>query len=154
MAAAVDDLTLRLTRRFDASPERLFDAWTDQEQFAEWFGPKGVTTVYCDIDPRTGGAWRLLGRNTERTFAVSGRYLEVRRPERLVFTFGWHDKGDHAEPRDPETTVTLDFKPIAGGKTEMTMVQTRFPDPTATANHNRGWDMSFDKLDVLLARNP
>ena len=34
MAAAVDDLTLRLTRRFDASPERLFDAWTDQEQFA------------------------------------------------------------------------------------------------------------------------
>ena len=61
MAAAVDDLTLRLTRRFDASPERLFDAWTDQEQFAEWFGPKGVTTVYCDLDPRTGVAWRLLG---------------------------------------------------------------------------------------------
>jgi uncharacterized protein YndB with AHSA1/START domain len=78
----------------------------------------------------------------------------VKRPERLAFTFAWHDKGDHAEPRDPETTVTLDFKPIAGGKTEMTMVQTRFPDPTATANHNRGWDMSFDKLDVLLARNP
>ena len=43
MAAAVDDLTLRLTRRFDASPERLFDAWTDQVQFAEWFGPQGVT---------------------------------------------------------------------------------------------------------------
>ena len=57
MAAAVDDRTLRLTRRFDASPERLFDAWTDQDQFAEWFGPKGVTTVYCDLDPRTGGAW-------------------------------------------------------------------------------------------------
>ena len=135
MAAAVDDLTLRLTRRFDASPERLFDAWTDQAQFAEWFGPKDVTTVYCELDPRTGGAWRLLGRNSERTFAVSGRYLEVK-------------------PRDPETTVTLDFKPLAGGKTEMTMVQTRFPDPTATANHNRGWGMSFDKLDALLARNP
>ena len=89
MAAAVDDRTLRLTRRFDASPERLFDAWTDQKQFAEWFGPKGVTTVYCDLDPRTGGAWRLLGRNTERSFAVSGRYLEVKRPERLAFTFAW-----------------------------------------------------------------
>ena len=73
MAAVVDDRTLRLTRRFDASPERLFDAWTDQAQFAEWFGPQGLTTVYCDLDPHTGGAWRLLGRNSERTFAVSGR---------------------------------------------------------------------------------
>jgi uncharacterized protein YndB with AHSA1/START domain len=152
MAAVVDDRTLRLTRRFDASPERLFDAWTDQAQFAEWFGPKGVTTVYCDLDPRTGGAWRLLGRNSERTFAVSGRYLEVKRPERLVFTFAWHDKGDHAELREDETTVTLDFRPLAGGKTEMTMVQTRFPDTTAAANHNRGWTGSFDKLDDLLRR--
>ena len=41
----------------------------------------------------------------------------------------------------PRRRSTLDFKPLAGGKTEMTMVQTRFPDPTATANHNRGWDM-------------
>jgi uncharacterized protein YndB with AHSA1/START domain len=111
-----------------------------------------VTTVYCDLDPRTGGAWRLLGRNTERSFAVSGRYLEVKRPERLAFTFAWHDKGDHAEPREHETTVTLDFKSVAGGKTEMTMVQTRFPDAIAAANHNRGWDSSFDKLDTLLGR--
>jgi hypothetical protein len=35
----------------------------------------------------------------------------------------------------------------------MTMVQTRFPDATAAANHNRGWDSSFDKLEALLARN-
>ena len=105
-----------------------------------------------DLDPRTGGAWRLLGRNTERTFAVSGRYLEVKRPERLAFTFAWHDKGDHAQPRDPETVVSLDFKPAADGKTRMTMVQSRFPDQTARDNHNRGWTSSFDKLDALLAR--
>ena len=48
--------------------------------------------------------------------------------------------------------MTLDFKPVTGGKTEMTMVQTASPTPTATANHNRGWGMSFDKLDALLAR--
>ena len=48
--------------------------------------------------------------------------------------------------------MTLDFKALAGGKTEMTMVQTRFLDETAAANHNRGWDSSFDKLDALLGR--
>jgi uncharacterized protein YndB with AHSA1/START domain len=151
MDAVVDDRTLRLVRLFDAPAERLFDAWTDQDQFAAWFGPPGVTTVYCELDVKVGGAWRLLGRNTERDFAVSGKYLEVIRPERLAFTFGWHDKGDHAQPRDPETVVSLDFKPV-GGKTRMTMVQSRFPDQASTANHNRGWDGSFDKLDALLAR--
>ena len=151
MDAAVDDRTLRLVRLFDAAPERLFDAWTDPDQFAAWFGPAGVTTVYCELDVRVGGAWRLLGRNTERTFAVSGKYLEVERPERLAFTFGWHDKGDHAQPRDPETVVSLDFESAAGGKTRMTMVQSRFPDQTGRDNHNRGWDGSFDKLDALLA---
>ena len=104
------------------------------------------------MQPGRAVAWRLLGRNTERTFAVSGRYLEVKRPERLAFTFAWHDKGDHAQPREHETTVTLDFRPVAGGKTEMTMVQTRFLDETTTADHNRGWDSSFDKLDALLGR--
>jgi hypothetical protein len=34
----------------------------------------------------------------------------------------------------------------------MTMVQTRFSDATAAANHNRGWVSSFDKLDDLLGR--
>ena len=153
MDAAVNDLTLRLVRTFEAPPERVFDAWSDEKQFAVWFGPAGVTTVYCDIDARTGGSWRLLGRNSERTFAVSGKYLEVKRPERLAFTFAWHDKGDHAQPREHETTVTLTFKALANGRTEMTMVQGRFSDHVATANHNRGWDASFVKLEALLARS-
>ena len=151
MSAVVDDNTLRLTRIFDAPRERVFDAWTDQEQFAEWFGPPGVTTVYCDLDARVGGAWRLLGRNADRSFAVSGKYLEVKRPERLVFTFAWHDKGDHALPREHETTVRIEFRSL-GDKTEITMIQGAFLDRTGVDNHNRGWDGSFSKLDALLRR--
>ena len=152
MAAVVDDNTLRLTRIFDAPRERVFDAWTDEKQFAEWFGPPGVTTVYCNLDVRVGGGWRLLGRNEERSFAVSGKYVEVERPERLAFTWAWHDKGDHAQPREHETTVWLEFRSVAGGKTEMTMVHGAFLDRTGVANHNRGWDGSFGKLDALLRR--
>ena len=151
MAAVVDDNTLRMSRIFDATRERVFDAWTDGKQFGQWFGPHNVATVYCEVDARTGGNWRLLGRNEQRTFAVSGRYLEVKRPERLVFTFAWHDKGDHAQPREHETTVRLEFRAL-GDKTEMTMVQSVFLDQTAVANHNRGWTQSFEKLETLLGR--
>ena len=151
MAAVLDDNTLRLTRIFDASRERVFDAWTDGEQFAQWFGPMDVTTVFCELDARTGGAWRLLGRNAQRTFAVSGKYLEVKRPERLVFTFAWHDKGDHAQPREHETTVRIELRAL-GDRTEMTMIQGAFLDRTGVDNHNRGWSQSFDKLAALLGR--
>lgn len=151
MDAAVDDRTLRLSRVFDAPRERVFAAWTDPQQFAQWFGPPAVTTVYCDLDVRVGGAWRLLGSSAEGKHAVSGTYLEVREPERLAFTWAWHEGGDHAKPRGHETVVTLDFK-AAGGKTEMTMVQRRFAEASGAVNHDRGWTGSFTKLDEFLRR--
>jgi uncharacterized protein YndB with AHSA1/START domain len=154
MAVAVDDRTLRLVRNFDASRERLYAAWTDRDQFAQWFGPQGVDTVYCDLDVRAGGAWRLLGQGGDgQRYAVSGIYREVKPPERLSFTWAWHEKGDHDMPRGHETTVTLEFK-ARGAKTEMIMTQTRFADTDSVAAHNRGWTSAFGKLDALLARNP
>ena len=152
MDAAADDRTLRLVRTFDAPRERVFAAWTDPEQFAQWFGPQGTTTISCDLDLRTGGTWRLLGQSADRRHAVSGKYLEVKPPERLRFTWAWHDQGDHANPREHETIVSIEFKAL-GAKTEMTMIQGRFLDRTGAENHDRGWTSSFGKLDALLARN-
>jgi uncharacterized protein YndB with AHSA1/START domain len=152
MDAAVDDRILRLVRVFDAPRERVYAAWTDPEQFAEWFGPQGVRTVYCDLDVRVGGAWRLQGEDERRRYAVSGVYLEVKPPERLRFTWAWHDKGEHANTREHETVVTVEFRAL-GARTEMNLVQGRFVDATGTANHNRGWTSSLVKLDALLARN-
>ena len=151
MEAAADDRTLRLVRMFDAPRERLYAAWTDREQFAQWFGPQGVTTVSCDLDVRVGGTWRMMGRGAEQRYAVSGRYLEVKPPERLSFTWAFHDKDDHATPRGHETIVTIEFKAL-GGKTQMTMVQGSFATRTDTEAHNRGWTSTFTKLDALLAR--
>lgn len=151
MDVAVDDRTLRLSRVFDAPRERLFAAWTDEEHFAAWFGPPGVTTLDCRLDVRVGGTWRLLGQGPERRHAVSGHYLEVTPPERLSFTWAWHLQGDHANPREHETVVTLEFKAL-GSRTELVMVQGRFRDADGSADHNRGWTGSFTKLDEFLRR--
>jgi uncharacterized protein YndB with AHSA1/START domain len=152
MDAVADDRMLRMTRVFDAPRERVFAAWTDPEQFAEWFGPEGVTTIDCALDVRAGGTWRLLGRGAERRHAVSGKYLDVAPPERLRFTWAWHTNGDPAAPREHETIVTIEFKTV-GRKTEMTLVHGPFLDGTGVANHNRGWTGSLGKLDRLLARS-
>ena len=44
-----------ISRVFAASRERMWDAWTVPEQFAAWFGPKGVTTEVLHFDLRPGG---------------------------------------------------------------------------------------------------
>ena len=151
MDVAVDDRTLRLSRVFDAPCERVFAAWTDEEQFAEWFGPPGLTTLECRLDLRVGGAWRLLAQGSERRHAVSGHYLDVTPPYRLSFTWAWHLQGDPEKPREHETVVTLDFRAL-GDRTELVMVQGRFRDPDGSTDHNRGWTGSFTKLDEFLRR--
>ena len=162
MAESASGLILRMTRTFDATPERVFAAWTNPDHFGEWFGPVGMKTVQCDIDAKVGGAWKLMGEgenipgrdHTGRVRpTVSGKYLEIEPPTRLVFTWAWHEKDDFASPRGQESIVTIQFKP-AGERTEMVFTQAVFKEEQALAAHNRGWTESFDKLGDFLRRAP
>jgi len=162
VAESASGLILRMTRRFDATPQRVFAAWTDPEQFGAWFGPVGMKAVSFKLDARVGGQWRFMGegRNipgSQRPSelirpTVSGKYLEIEPPNRLVFTWAWHEKDDFASPRGQESVVTIQFKPLDGGRTEMVFTQAVFKDEQALAAHNRGWTDSFDKLGAFLGR--
>jgi uncharacterized protein YndB with AHSA1/START domain len=149
--AAPDDRTLVMTHIFDAAPARVFAAWTDPAQFADWFGPAGMKTTHCQLDLRVGGAWELTGEGRGTTRAISGKYLAVDPPRLLSFTWAWHESGSLDTPREHETTVTLEFKPV-GKRTEMTLTHARFRDTAGTANHRWGWTGSFEKLDAFLSR--
>ncbi len=160
MAESFSSLILRMTRTFDATPDRVFAAWTDPDQFGQWFGPVGMKTVQCDIDARVGGAWRLMGEGRQIPGTqsqgrvrptVSGKYLEVEPPGRLVFTWAWHEKDDFASPRGQESVVTVLFKPV-GERTEMIFTQAVLKDEQSLAAHRRGWTESFDKLNDFVRR--
>ena len=148
--ASLDPKTLHMSRIFDAPRERVFDAWVKQDQFVQWMCPPGVEITLCEIDVRPGGAWRIAGRNESgRVFASSGKYVEVKRPERLSFTWAHYADGDFAKPRGHETTVRIEFRAL-GQKTELTLIHGAFID--GYAEHNKGWMGSFDKLEVFLGR--
>jgi len=152
MDTTLDATTLRLVRIFDAPRERVFSAWAEQAQFTQWMCPPGVTIDECVIDVRPGGAWRIKGRQEQgRVFASSGKYLEVEKPTRLVFTWAHHTDGDYAMPRGHETTVRIELRPV-GNKTELTLIHGPFEDSTGCDRHRNGWTGSFDKLDVFLGK--
>ena len=152
MDTVIDSNMLRLVRVFDAPRERVFDAWAVQEQFAQWMCPPGVMIDECVIEVRPGGAWRIKGRHDGgRRFASSGVYLEVKRPERLVFTWAHHAVDDYSSARGHETTVRIELRAL-GNKTELTLLHGPFADMPSRDNHNRGWNGSFDKLETFLRK--
>lgn len=82
------DPTLRITRHFDASAERVFDAWLNPDSVCQWLfaTPTGQMTR-VDIDPRVGGKFAIVERRDGEDVEHVGEYLEIKRPSRLVFSF-------------------------------------------------------------------
>jgi uncharacterized protein YndB with AHSA1/START domain len=135
-------VTVRVTHRYSAPPERVFDAWLDPKTAGKWLfaTPTGVMTR-VEIDPRVGGRFTIVRRDGEE-FEHVGEYLEIDRPRRLVFTFG--------VPRlsAEMTRVTIEIVPVEGG-CELTLTQEGvlpdYAERTVT-----GWTMILDNLPHAL----
>ncbi|HXP06388.1 MAG TPA: SRPBCC domain-containing protein [Stellaceae bacterium] len=147
-----DDRTLVIKRVLDAPRELVFAAWVDPAQAAQWWGPKGFTTVSAEMDVRVGGEWRRRMRSPDGPEHRSrGVYREIVRPERLVFTFCWEQGG--APGHGPETVVTLIFADLGSGRTELTLHQAPFATVAGRDDHRTGWSGALERLaDYLKAR--
>jgi uncharacterized protein YndB with AHSA1/START domain len=77
------------TRVFQAPRDLVFQAWTDPQQLAQWWGPKGFTNPVCEWDARPGRAIHVVMRAPNGAeYPMGGEFREVVPPERLVFTRG------------------------------------------------------------------
>ena len=83
----VSERTLKLERVFDAPRGVVFRAWIDPKQVAQWWGPRGFTNPTCEIDPRVGGAIRIVMRAPDGAeHHMQGAFREIVTNEKLVFT--------------------------------------------------------------------
>jgi uncharacterized protein YndB with AHSA1/START domain len=136
-------VTLKLTRRFKASPERVFDAWLDPAKARQFlFATVTGQMVKAEIDARVGGRFLIVDRRDGEDVAHEGEYLEIDRPRRLRFTFG--------VPKYSKdySRVTLDIVPATDG-CELTLthegVLAEYADKTP-----EGWNAIFDGLAKLI----
>lgn len=143
---------LTLTREFDAPCELVFDAFTDPDQLAAWFGPVGVDSPRDRIvvEPRVGGAWRLVMVWEEGGVAKEGpidAVISVYDPPSLLVAT------QRAEP-DAGTTVRLEMRlefEDLGGRTRLHLTQGPFDSAEFVDMTREGWGTSFTKLDKVLA---
>ncbi len=122
----------------------------------EWLLPNRKWTANCAIDLRVGGRWsnEMIdvdgvgkgenNRNAPGTCNMhEGEYLEIKPPERLVFT--WNTKFVQ------NTRVTIELKDL-GDKTELTLTHELLESDEQRQAHAAGWKMCLDNLEARLAR--
>ena len=99
------DRQIVITRVFQATRERVFQAWTQRDQVERWWGPNGFSVTIDEMDVRPGGTWRFTMHGPDGVdYANLIVYDEVSPPERLTFTHGSPD----AEDPGFRAVVTLD----------------------------------------------
>src|SRR3954452_5849426 len=137
-------LTLELTRTLPAGRESVWQAMTDPDQLAEWWGPEGFTSPSVDFTPEAGRGYRIAMQPPEgELFHLHGEFREVDPPSRLVYTFVW----EPADPDDRRTLVTLSFAD-RDQETEVELTQGEFATAERLSLHDNGWTESFEKLEA------
>lgn len=136
--------TVRVVRHFEASADRMFDAWLDPRRAGRWLfsTPRGQM-VRVEIDARVGGAFVIVDRRDGEDVEHSGEYLEIERPKRLVFRF--------VVPKYSSlfTRVAIDIVP-AGSGCNVTLVHEGVLDEYQKRTES-GWQAILDALAKELA---
>jgi uncharacterized protein YndB with AHSA1/START domain len=148
-----DPIELLTSRVFDAPRELVFRAWTDPVRLKRWWGPKRFTNPVCDVDVRPGGAMRIDMRGPDgKVYPMTGTYLEIVEPERLVFLSSALDANGQALF---EILNVVTFAEEPGGKTKLTVhakVSKSRPEAAPhLAGMEMGWNMSLDRLAAEVA---
>ena len=145
-----DDKSVTLERTYNATPERLYEAWTDPKLFARWLAPGPMMKVELPTyEARKGGRFRIEmtgpGRDgKESTFVYEGTFDDLVPRERVVMT--WQVAA--AEESYPPSVVTATFTPVEGG-TRMRLTQD-VPSEDFAKGAAAGWSYAFEQLANVL----
>lgn len=135
----VDGTTLVLTQEIGAPPDVVFDFFVDPVKMLRWMGTE------ANIEPHPGGVFWL---NVNGSDKASGSYLEVDRPHRVVFTWGW-EESEHVAPGSSTVTITLT------GDADSTMLELRHEGlPGGSGDdHRDGWTHFLGILVATVAED-
>ena len=143
-------LRLRITRSFEASRDRVFQAFTGKEGVRVWFASPSHLRWLEDpqVDLRPGGRYRFTVGDGKNVWTIHGSYLEVKPPERVKFTWLWENDPIHGD--SGRSVVTVDFAE-RGSSTEMILTHEGLPSERSRKEHDEGWAECLNALRPMLS---
>lgn len=135
MDAATDTTVYERTLAIDASPETVWEFLVDPEKLMRWKG------INADLETQPGGIFRC---EVIPGHIARGEYVEIDKPNKLVFTWGW----DGSEDVPPgSSTIEIELA-SAGEGTSLRFVHKDLPNAEAIASHAHGWDHYLPRLET------
>ncbi|MEU8818652.1 SRPBCC domain-containing protein [Actinoplanes sp. NPDC048796] len=142
-------LDMRVTRQLPATPEEVFDAYTDAEKQKIWFSilDEEPGIVEIEVDLRVGGRQTAVwGPSPDALFRETQTFVEIDRPHRLVTD----STGSGPDGTTMTTRIEITFEPHDGG-TLMTVVQSGFPAPEIRDFFTgEVWTGALDRIEAFL----
>jgi uncharacterized protein YndB with AHSA1/START domain len=136
MDAATDTTVYERTLAIDASPETVWEFLVDPEKLMRWKG------INADLDTQPGGIFRC---EVIPGHIARGEYVEIDKPNRLVFTWGW----DGSEDVPPGSSTIVIELASDGDGTSLRFVHKDLPNADAIASHAHGWDHYLPRLETV-----
>ncbi|HKU96756.1 MAG TPA: SRPBCC family protein [Vineibacter sp.] len=138
-------VTARVTRRFTASAERVFDAWLDPAKAGKFlFATATGQMVRVEIDARVGGMFTFVDRRDGEDVPHTGKYIEIDRPRRLVFSLAVEKYSQDID------RVAIDIVPLDSG-CELTLTHEMRPDWSEHRDRiQAGWGEILEGLAITL----
>ena len=144
---------LFITREFDAPRELVFKAFTEPELYAQWLGPRDLTTRFLTFEPVSGGKWSFVQKDNDgNEYSFHGVNHEVLAPDRIIGTFEFDGL--------PETghvlLETTRFEELPGGRTRV-ISQSVYQSVTdrdgmVQAGMETGVVEGYERLDEILEK--
>jgi uncharacterized protein YndB with AHSA1/START domain len=141
---------VRITREFDAPPDKVFRAHTDPDLVVQWLGPRDLTMTIDHFDCRSGGSYRYVHVRGDEEYGFHGSFHEVRPSELIVQTFTFEGVPDGV------ALEKMTFEDLGDGRTRLvaTSLVDSFADRDAfvAGGMETGVREGYERLDELLAR--
>jgi len=137
MNAATDTTVYERTLAIDATPETVWEFFVDPQKATRWMGLK------AELDPQTGGTYycEVIPGHVAR-----GEFVELDRPNRLVFTWGWEGSEDV-----PPGSSTIEVDLSGDGEGTSLRFVHNLSTAEAAASHKTGWDHYLPRLEIAAA---
>jgi uncharacterized protein YndB with AHSA1/START domain len=140
-------LELEFSRLIDATPEEVFDAFTDHEGQEAFYGqddPGWIVRSQCEL--RVGGVWVVdFGPSPGELYRHHHVFEVIERPHRLLLA----STETRLDGSSLHTQLEFTFE-ARGGKTLMTMSHRGFPTVELRDEHERGLPNAFARLERLI----